>query len=226
MSAVLSVITARYLVHVSDAPGDAPRSLVLRYPNARGLLTLAGPLERLAWLQQISAYPAADPASLADRLKAEAALSLDPTDPISLLYSGWGYATDGREITFRYLVSNQREEDGFGVEGATMAPTPAGVRGQRGGGAYSLQVAATVEQSAEVRQAVEALPKQIRKGEAMDVALAAAEIVRRLAPGPVCVAHLDATGALEAAVIDGARVLPLVADADTGASALRPAARG
>lgn len=223
MSAVVSVITARYLVHVSDAPEGAARSLVLRFPNARGLLTLVGPLERLAWLQQVAAYPASDPEALANRLRDEAALSLDADEPLSLLYSGWGFATDGREITFRYLVTNQGDEHGFVVQGATMAPTPTGIRGQRGGSAYSLQVAATVEQPAAVREAVEALPRQIKKAQAMDVALAAADIVRALVPGAVCLAHLDAQGVLEAAVLERDAVWPVQAEADSGVAALRRA---
>lgn len=222
MSVVVSVLTPKYLVHVSDAAGPL-RTVALRYPNARGLLTLAGAPEQVAWMQEAAGRTFADPEALAAHLAERADVDLADADELSMAYAGWGYASDGREISFRYLVSNfESGEAGFVATGETMVPTPArpGGRGAAPKTSFSVVASATTELSAAARRAIEELPRKIKKAAAMDVALAAAAIVRDGAETPVLVAHLTPDGALEAAILDGDRVRAVTATAETGTAAL------
>lgn len=221
MSVVLSIITATDLLHVSDLPPEGPRTLVLRHPTSTGLLTAVGEAPPLDWLAGHAADPAHEAGALAQRLAARADLEQADVEAAHLL-TGWGKDRQGRDHTFRFLISNL-DGAGYTVQGESLTPDSVLKRGASA--PYSVQVVATVEQPAAARRRVEALPRVIKRGDASGLALEAAAIVRLIVPGPVLVAHLTPDGVLEAAVLDGAQVTPVQCGAETGTARLAVASR-
>lgn len=215
MSAVLAIVTGNTLLHVSDA-AEGCRTLVLRHPGLWGLMTLVGPGAPLEWTAAAAAEPREHPEALAHALRDGLALRHEPE--LGLLYTGWGHDDGGLLHTFRYLVTNLTESGDFEVSGESMIPS-AMARGKARGKEppFSVQLFATVEPSAAVRRKVEGLQRVVKRGDASEIALAAAGVIRELTPGPVLVAHLQPGGELEAAVLDGEDVTPLRADAGTSA---------
>ncbi len=222
MSIVLAIVTATDLIHVSDLPAEGPRTLLLRHsPIATGLITTIGEAPPLSWVQAEAAEPRHEALALAQHLSDRAGIELDAEIPRGVLMTGWGKDRAGRDHTFRYLVSNLGEADGFRLEGESI--TPDRVLRKHAAPAYSVQVVMTDEQSASLRRRLDALPKAVRKGDMSAVALDAAAIVREVVPGPVLLVHLTPDGEIEAAILDGATVQGLEPAAARGTTALRPA---
>lgn len=219
MSIVVSVLTNTDLVHVSDLPPEGPRTLLLRHaPRSLGLLTVLGEAPPLDWAKAEAADPRHEALALAQHLTDRAGVELGPDEPRGLLLTGWGRDREGREHSYRYLVGNLGEDEGFRLDGESI--TPDRVLRRHATAPYSLQVVMTVEEPPSTRRRVEALPRLIKKGDMSAVALHAAELVREVVPGPVLLAHLTPDGELEAAVLDGEALRAVTPEAATGTARL------
>lgn len=219
MSAVLSIVTANELLHVSDLPPDGSRTLVLRHATSTGLLTAVGPEPPIRWAAAAAADAREEAGALARHLAAAADLELDPALPRAFLLTGWGHDGKGRDHTFRYVVSNLEGEEGYQVTGESL--TPDRVLRRDATAPYSVQVVATEEQPRSTRRRLEGLPRLIRRGDWSAIALEAAAIVREIAPGPVLLAHLAPDGTLEVGKLVGQDLVPLEAESGSGTSTIR-----
>lgn len=219
MSAVLSIVTANELLHVSDLPPEGPRTLVLRHPTSTGLLTVVGPEPPVRWVARAAADAREEAGALARHLRDAGHLEVDLDFRGAFLLTGWGHDGKGRDHTFRYVVSNLEGEEGYQVTGESL--TPDRVLRRDAAAPYSVQIVATEEQPRSTRRRLEGLPRLIRRGDWSAIALEAATIVREIAPGPVLLAHLAPDGTLEAAKLVGQELVPLEAESDSGTSEIR-----
>lgn len=220
MSVVLSILTAADLLHVSDLPPEGPRTLLVRHPRYRGLMTVTGSPPPLAWVKAAAAAERHEAGALAQHIAATADLELDGEAPVGVLTSGWGRDEKGRDHAFRYLASNLEGDEGFKVSGESI--TPDRVIKKSAQAPYSVQVVADDELPGAARRRIEGLPRLIKRGDLSAVALECAAIVREAAPGPVLVAQLGQDGALEAAILDGEQVTVLSPEPGVGVASLVP----
>ena len=220
MSVVLSILTAADLIHVSDLPPEGPRTLLVRHPRYRGLMTVTGSPPPLAWVKAAAANERHEAGALAQHIAAAADLGLDAEAPVGVLTAGWGLDEKGRDHSFRYLASNLEDGDGFKVSGESI--TPDRVIKKNAEAPYSVQVVADAELPASARRRVQGLPRLIKRGDLSAVALECAAIVREAAPGPVLIAQLGQDGSLEAAILDGDEVTVLSPEPELSVASLRP----
>jgi hypothetical protein len=227
MALCIAILTPRWTVHVSDAPGGTPRTAVWRRGRWRGLVTAvrvgdAAPILTFS-AELAAARPNADARSLAAALADRGPLGI-PEGDTTLMLTGFGLDAEGRDVDFQWSVTDFEDPDHegmtrFSVVGQDLVPSP-GRPGYRGSAAaetsFSVAVSSTAEPSTALNRHLEGLPKRIRKGGAGEAALAAATMIQAVIPGPVALVMLDHGGSVEGGVLEAGKLRPLTAASGDG----------
>lgn len=227
MAMCITILTPRWTVHVSDAPGGTPRTAVWRRGRWRGLVSVVRDGDGASVLgfaaELAASRPNADAQALATALAERGPLAI-PEGDTTLLLTGFGLDAEGRDVDFQWSVTDFEDPDHegmmrFSVIGQDLVPTP-GRPGFRGGAAaetsFSVSVSSTAEPSPALTRDLEALPKRIRKGGAGDAALAAAQAIQAVIPGPAALVMLGHDGTVEGGVLDGGKLRPVTVPSGDG----------
>jgi len=231
MSLILSVLTPDWLLQVADAPDKQPRTLKIQRAGAPGLLGWAGPVDVLGpMVGSIAPRAANDPADLAEQVKTEATARVPLEAYATALMAGWGTSPEGHKASWRWRVTNFEDADtsddmAFTVDGTWLVPSyaqPGGMGKAKARRSFSVQVSATVALPEDVRRRLDRLPRDLRKDpppNALAVELAGL-VTQVLGEGPVSLALLRPSGALEGGILHEGALIPLSAPDQDGVWAL------
>ncbi len=230
MAIGLSILTPDWLLQVSDAPGDHPRTVRLERHGAPGLLVWLGdPAILDALVPEIARRSSADPSELGGWLATELGARVGGEDEATALLAGWGTSPEGHRGSWRWRVSNFEVDGGdapFGAEGTWLVPTYAqpGYKGKaKAKASFSVQVSATGPLPDAIRRGVDKLPRDLRAdADPSELAVRLAGWVRQVHPDrPALIALQRPDGTFEGGLLDDAGLRAVAPAATEGPSPLR-----